>query len=106
MKYSTNGTKGNAEDAIIAKVEIQRDKAGKISVTKGGYLATYIWKNNTGGKILHTVIPVRMAIQTPKQFGMERGTRLLRNSTLRIEKVIGKSNGMKNGILIQEWLGE
>lgn len=106
MQYATQGTKGNAEDAIIAKVEIQRDKAGKISVTKGGYLATYIWKNNTGGKILHTVIPVRMAIQTPKQFGMERETRLLRNSTLRIEKVIGKSNGMKNGILIQEWLGK
>lgn len=104
MHYTTQGTKGNAEDAIMARVEIDRDRTGKISVTKGEYLETYVWKNKAGSKTIHRIIPIRAAIQDPKQFGMGRQDSLLVNSADRISKILGKSNGLKNGILIREWI--
>lgn len=106
MHYTTKGTKGNAEDAVMARVEIHRDSTGKISVTKGEYLETYVWKSNVGGKTIHRIIPIRAAILVPNQFGIGKQVILLENSTNRIAKILGKSNGLKNGILIGEWIGE
>ncbi len=105
MSFSTHGTSGNAEDAVIARIEIERDRTGKINVTKGEYLDTYVWKNIAGGKTVHSIVPVRLAIRLPDQFGTGRQTSLLTSSILRIEKIMGKSNGVWNGILIREWTG-
>ena len=106
MNYSTNGTKGNAEDAVMARVEIDRDRTGKISVTKGEYLETYVWKSKADGKTIHRIIPIRAAMLDLNQFGMERQGSLLVNSANRISKILGKSNGLRNGILVREWVEE
>ena len=71
MSFSTHGTNGNAEDAVIAQVTFERDKNGKVLVTKGEYIKTYAWKDKTGSRLIHRIIPVSAAVTTPVAFGMK-----------------------------------
>lgn len=103
MLYNTHGTNGYAEDAAIARVEIARDGKGKISIVSGRYIKTYCYKDNSTGKTKHSIVPVKAALKNPSGFGMKNQTSLLTASSQRISKVLSKSGGMKNGILIREY---
>lgn len=105
MLYTSNGTGGNAEDAMIARVVITRDKDGAINVTKGEYISTYVYKDKTTGKTIHKIIPVEQALKSPGKFGIatETVTTLIENSSVRIKKVLAGSEGTTNGIIIGEY---
>lgn len=102
MNFTTQGTNGYAQDAIIAKVSIDRDKKGVVRVTKGEYIGTYVYRQNTAGKIIHKIIPVKDALAAPEKYGMEKLIQLLKDSAARIENVLAKSKGTQGPILIQE----
>ncbi|MEI6602516.1 MAG: CapA family protein [Clostridia bacterium] len=102
MEFNTHNTKGYAEDAIIAKVEISRDAAGKIKVTKGEYVGTYVYKDKTTGTIKHKIIPVKAAIASPSKYGMSSQVTLVKNAAARIKKVLSSSHGTKYGIIVRE----
>ena len=102
MSFSTHGTNGNAEDAVIAQVTFERDKNGKVLVTKGEYIKTYAWKDKTGSRLIHRIIPVSAAVTTPVAFGMKSQLTTIRKSDARIDKVMGASDGTSYGIRIAE----
>jgi len=102
MEFNTHNTKGYAEDAAIAKIEVTRDSAGKIKVTKGEYIGTYVYKDKTTGIIKHKIIPVKAAIANSSKYGMSSQISLVKNAAARIKKVLSSSNGTKYGIIIRE----
>ncbi len=104
MEYSTHGTNGNAEDAVIAKVTFQRSASGEVRVTKGEYIKTYAWKDKSGGRLKHRILPVMAAATTPRAFGLGGALPAIRMSAVRIDKVLGASVGTKHGIRISESL--
>ena len=103
MGYSTHDTGGYAEDAVIARVSIERNKQGVVRVVKGEYIGTYIYKENVNGIRIHTVIPVKDALHSPVSYGMEGHTDLLTGSAARIANVMANSSGMKGSIAIGEY---
>ena len=104
MEYSTHGTNGNAEDAAIAKVTFQRSASGEVRVTKGEYIKTYAWKDKSGRKLTHRILPVMAAVTTPRAFGLGGALPTIRKSAARIDKVMGTSVGTRYGIQIAESL--
>ena len=102
MNFTTQGTNGYAQDAIIAQVTIDRDKKGAVHVSKGEYIGTYIYRQTVGGKMTHRIIPVKEALTAPEKFGLEKVVRLLKDSAARIENVLAKSKGTQGAVLIQE----
>lgn len=102
MLYSSQGTNGYAEDAMIARVEIMRREDGTINITKGEYIGTYVYKDKTTSKTIHKIIPIAEALKSPDKFGVGNIRELIENSMVRIKKVLSGSDGTKNGILIGE----
>lgn len=102
MSFNTHNTKGYAEDALIAQIEIERNKTGEISIVKGGYIGTYVYKNRNSSKVIHKIIPVRSALNAPDEYGMKSQVSLLKNAAARISKVVSAGDGIHGGILIQE----
>lgn len=102
MGFSTHSTNGYAEDAIIAKVSIERDKAGKVYVTKGEYVKTYVYKKKVGAKTFHKIIPVTAAILSPSLFDFGNSISIIKNSSVRIEKVFENNQNPSKVITISE----
>ena len=103
MNFGTQGTNGYAQDAIIAKITIERSKAGVVRVTKGEYIDTFVNKDKTTAKTIHTIIPVSDALKSPEQYGMGKQTALLKDSAARTASVLSKCNGEHGSILIREY---
>lgn len=103
MSFSTHDTKGYAEDALIARVTIERNKEGRVNVTTGEYIGTYVYKDRTTAKTIHKIIPIQAALLNPEQFGMQKQVALLKSATARIENVLSKSKVTQGGITIQEY---
>ncbi len=104
MGFTTQGTNGYAQDAIIARVSIERDKEGNIHVTKGEYIDTFVNKEKIAAKTIHKIIPVRDALKNPEKYNMGKQTALLNDSAARTANVLSKSNGTKGSVLIQEYV--
>jgi len=103
MNFTTQGTNGYAQDAIIAKVAIDRDKKGIVHATEGGYIGTYVYRPTVSGKLIHKIIPVKAALAAPEKYGMEKQVQLLIDSAARIENVLAKSKGTQESVLIKEY---
>ncbi|MHB1484555.1 MAG: CapA family protein [Saccharofermentanales bacterium] len=106
MLYTSQGTNGYAEDAMIARVEIVRSESGAINVTKGEYISTYVYKDKTTGKTIHKIIPVEEALKSPEKFELPQNviSSLIQDSSIRIKKVLSGSDGMKKGIIVGEFV--
>jgi len=103
MAFGTHGTNGYAQDAMIAKVTIDRDENGQIKVSKGEYIGTYVHSVKSGSKTIHKIIPVQTAINNPELFRMQTQIGLIKNAQDRIDNVLSKSNGIQSNILIQKY---
>ncbi len=103
MGFRTQGTNGYAEDALIARVTIERDKDGNTRVTKGEYIDTYVDKKDIGGKRIHTILPVKDALASPAEYGMEERIDLLKNSAARTAAVMANNQTGTGSIVIQEY---
>ncbi|MHB8961602.1 MAG: CapA family protein [Saccharofermentanales bacterium] len=104
MGFNTHSTKGYAEDAIIARIEISRDRSGRVSVDKGEYIKTYIFKDESSGRRIHRVLPVAAAIGRPEQYKLGPATvALAEASSARISAVLGGSADSSGEIAIGEY---
>ncbi len=104
MAFGTHSTQGYAEDAVIAKVLVKRDSEGNISITEGRYLKTYIWKDDTSGRRIHKILPVKAAIADPAAFGAgEYVLELVRASDKRIDNVLLPSVKTEGPVVIGEF---
>ncbi|MFA7628806.1 MAG: CapA family protein, partial [Candidatus Dojkabacteria bacterium] len=93
MLYSTHKSYGNAEDAVIARIVIERDSAGNINISEGKYIKTYIWKDSSSGKVIHRALPVEAVLKSPDKYPItESVLSLLRDSSARIDKVLSSSH--------------
>lgn len=104
MNFGTQGTNGYAEDAIIARVTIERSKEGVVRVTKGEYIDTYVYKEYINGIRIHTIIPVEAALASPDAYGMAGYKDLLTSSAARTAAVMATNKGVAGSILIQEYM--
>ncbi len=104
MGFNTHSTKGYAEDAIIARIEVSRDKAGKVTVGKGEYIKTYIFKDESSGIRIHRVLPVAAAIRQPELYKLgPAAVALAEASSARISAVLGGSADPSGDITIGEY---
>jgi poly-gamma-glutamate capsule biosynthesis protein CapA/YwtB (metallophosphatase superfamily) len=100
MVYSTHGTNGYAEDALIAMAEVTRSSDGKISVTKGEYVATYIYKERLDNRILHRAVPLGRALADPAGYRIEENRKLFEDSINRVAAVLSSQTGDHNGTAV------
>lgn len=107
MTYSQTNPNGIAEDGIIAKVLVERDSDGKISVKKGEYIGVYVLKTQDeedSQRRIHTVVPVRQALENPAEYGIEGYENLVRDSMERTNNHLEPYTGTHHGILIGEYI--
>lgn len=86
MLYTTHGTQGKAQDAIIARVIITRDEAG-LQVEKAEYVPTHIVRVARGQGWQHLVVPVLPALNNPSAY--QTSSADMQASLERIEKIMG-----------------
>lgn len=101
MDYSTHGTNGKAQDAIIARVTIER-LDGQVLVTAGEYIPTYVVripKVSLSGERQHLVVPVLAALGDPDAYQAEKAD--LEASLERTEAILSDSKG-NNEIPVSE----
>lgn len=104
MGFNTHSTSGYAEDAIIARIGISRDRSGKVTVDKGEYIKTYIFKDESSGKRIHRVVPVADAIEQPGVYKLDpAGVELVEASSRRISAVLDGSAGVFGRITVGEY---
>jgi poly-gamma-glutamate synthesis protein (capsule biosynthesis protein) len=103
MNFGTQGTNGYAEDAVIARVTVERSKDGVVRVSKGEYIDTYVYKEYINGIRIHTIIPVEAALASPEAYGMTGHTDLLASSAARTAAVMATNKVTPGSILVQEY---
>ncbi len=104
MGYNTHSTAGRAEDAVIARIVIARSRTGTVTVQRGEYIKTYIFKDESSGKRIHRILPVAAAIADPDAFSLTSADlALVKASDKRISEGLGGSDGIRDGIVIGEY---
>lgn len=104
MGFNTHQTSGRAEDAVIARIGLSRDRDGNVTVRSGEYIKTYIYKKDISGRRIHRIMPVAAAIADPEAFGLDAaGLALVKASDKRISDVLGGSGGDFSGIHVGEY---
>ncbi|MHB1454138.1 MAG: CapA family protein [Saccharofermentanales bacterium] len=104
MGFNTHSTSGYAEDAIIARIGISRDKYGKVTVDSGEYIKTYIFKDESSGRRIHRVVPVADAIEHPGVYKMDPASvGLVEASSIRISAVLDASADNSGKIRVGEY---
>ncbi len=99
MEFGTHGTKGYAEDAIIASAVIQKEVDGFVHVVKGAYEGTYMLKENILGHRMHRAIPVRAALADPAGYAVGKSLAQIEKSARRTETVMKKNSPLEGTIL-------
>ena len=90
MDYITHGSNGNAQDAIIARIEITRSQ-GRTRITRAEYIPTYVVRVAKGSGLQHLIVPVLRGLADPAAF--QTTTREMTASRDRIRAVLGQSQG-------------
>lgn len=104
MLYDTHNTRGYTEDALIAGILLDRGPDGAARVLSGGYLATFIAKDDlgvSGGPVRHRAIPLRRFLEAKRD---EPGIPLtrLQASMDRIASVMVR-NRLEGALPVSEW---
>ncbi len=90
MEYNTHNTKGYAQDAIIARIWLERAD-GNVRVAAAEYVPTYVTRVAKGSGTQHLIVPVLAAIDDPASYQSVPAE--LAGSLERIRNVLGESSG-------------
>ncbi|NLO36630.1 MAG: CapA family protein [Clostridiaceae bacterium] len=90
MEYTTHNTKGYAQDAIVARIRLERTD-GRVSVAAAEYVPTYVSRVAKGSGLQHLIVPVLEAIGDPKAYQSVPAE--LEASLARIRSVLADSQG-------------
>ena len=96
-------SKGKVEDGILARVEIERNSDGLINITKGEYISTYTFKDDSSGKRKHVIIPAKNALNDPEVYGISGFTKPVEESYTRTIEFLKPYSGIREGVLIGEY---
>ena len=88
MTFSTHGTNGYAQDAMIARVTIQRT-GGRVQATGAEIIPTYVTRKQTSQGLRHYIVPVLSALDDPASYQSQASD--IKASWQRIQTVLQSS---------------